>query len=265
MDVGASNCRLRAPVGVRRLMAPPGWTAGALKHGGTHTDAHKSRSCAPQIPEHAKCAAGGAEERHDSRLGVRGGHLEGPMVCPGRYDVAGAMPPPRDGEVAFHCSARGTTPLDLRVAQGRRPQVRSLSNFSNFLANSSALDLYLKPQPLPASFQSIPTHWDVVKRNRAYSAVAKWAPFRARRGSGSRIWRQLERPSRLWIALTCTNWVGVHVYDGECIYIESCYSGTEALGGACRAASQEQGPASATKSPMGSELSMNGRGSPPTL
>ena len=143
--------------------------------------------------------------------------------------------------------------------------MRSLSNFSNFLANSSALDLYLKPQPLPASFQPIPTHWDVVKRNRAYSAVAKWAPFRARRDIGSRIWRQLERPSRLWIALTCTNWVGVHVYDGECIYIESCYSGTEPLGGACRAASQEQGPASATKSPMGSELSMNGPKCSPTM
>ena len=136
--------------------------------------------------------------------------------------------------------------------------MRSLSNFSNFLANSSALDLYLKPQPLPASFQSIPTHGGVVKRNRAYSAAAKWAPFLARRGSGSRRWRQLERPSRLWVALACTNWVGVRIDDGECIYNETCYSGTEALGGACRAASLEQGPASAAKSPMGSELSMNG-------
>ena len=136
--------------------------------------------------------------------------------------------------------------------------MRSLSNFSNFLANSSALDQYLKPQPLPASSQSIPTHGDMVKRNRAYSAAAKWAPFRARRGSGSRRWRQLERPSRLWVALTCTNWMGVHIDDMECIYYETCYSGTEALGGACRAASQEKGPASAGKSPMGSELSMNG-------
>ena len=143
--------------------------------------------------------------------------------------------------------------------------MRSLSNFSTFLANSSALDLYLKPQPLPASFQLISAHGRVVKRNRAYSAAAKWAPFRARRDIGSRIWRQLERPSRLWIALTCTNWVWVHVYDGECTYIESCYSGTEPLGGACRAASLEQGPASAAKSPMGSGLSMNGPGSPPTL
>ena len=101
--------------------------------------------------------------------------------------------------------------------------MRSLSNFSNFLASSSALDLYLKPQPLPASFQSIPTHGDMVKRNRAYSAAAKWAPFRARRGSGSRRWRQLERPSRLWVALTYTNWVGLHIDDGECIYNETYY------------------------------------------
>ena len=119
MDVGASNCRFRALFGVPRLMASHGWTAGALKHGGTHTDAHKSGSYAPQTPEHAKCAAGGAEERHDSRLGVKGGHLEGLVVCPGRGDAAGAMLPPRDGKVAFHCSARGTTPPDLRVAQGR--------------------------------------------------------------------------------------------------------------------------------------------------
>ena len=198
-------------------------------------------------------------------MGLKGGHLERPVVCPGRGDAAGAMLPPRDGKVAFHCSARGTTPLDLRVAQGRRPQVRSLSNFSNFLANSSALDLYLKPQPLPASFQPIPAHGDVVKRNRAYTAAAKWAPFRARRGSGSRRWRQLERPSRLWVALTCINWVGLRIDDGECICNETCSSGTGALGGACRAASQEQGPASAAKSPMGSGLSMNGPGSPPTL
>ena len=143
--------------------------------------------------------------------------------------------------------------------------MRSLSNFSNFLANSSALDLYLKPQPLPASFQPIPTHGDVVKRNRAYAAVAKWAPFLARRGSGSRRWRQLERSSRLWVALACTNWVGVRIDDGECIYNETCYSATDALGGSSRAASQEQGPASAAKSPMGSELSMNGPGSPPFL
>ena len=53
----------------------------------------------------------------------------------------------------------------------------SVETFSIFLADSSALDLYLKPQPLPASFQPIPTHGGVVKRNRAYSAVAKWAPF----------------------------------------------------------------------------------------
>ena len=119
MDVGASNCRSRALFGAGRLMAPHGWTAGALKHGGTQIDAHKSGSYAPQTPEHAKCAAGGAEERHDSRLGVKGGHLEGLVVCPGRGDAAGAMLPPRDGKVAFHCSARGTTPLDLRVAQGR--------------------------------------------------------------------------------------------------------------------------------------------------
>ena len=143
--------------------------------------------------------------------------------------------------------------------------MRSLSNFSNFLADSSALDLDLKPQPLPASFQPIPTHGDVVKRNRADTAVAKWAPFLARRGSGSRRWRQLERPSRLWVALTCTNWVGVRIDDGECIYNETCYSATEALGGACRAASQEQGPAVAARSAMGPELSMNGPGSPPTL
>ena len=142
--------------------------------------------------------------------------------------------------------------------------MRSLSKFPIFLANSSALDLYLKPQPLPASFQSIPTHGGVVKRNRAYSAAAKWAPFRARRGSGSRRWRQLERPSRLWVALTCINWVG-HIEDGECIYNETYYSGTEALGGACRAASQEQGPASAAKSPMGSELSTNGPKCSPTM
>ena len=115
MDVGASNCRFRVLFGVCRLTVPHGWTGGALEHGGTHTDAHKSGSYAPQIPEHAKCAAGGAEERRDSRLGVKGGHLEGLVVCPGRGDVAGAMPPPRDGKVAFHCSARGTTPLDLRV------------------------------------------------------------------------------------------------------------------------------------------------------
>ena len=139
------------------------------------------------------------------------------------------------------------------------------SNFSNFLASSSAMDLYLKPQPLPASFQSIPTHGGVVKRNRAYSAAAKWAPFRARRGSGSRRWRQLERSSRLWVALACTNWVVVRIDDGECIYNETCYSGTEALGGACRAASLEQGPASAAKSPMGPELSMNGPKCSPTM
>ena len=143
--------------------------------------------------------------------------------------------------------------------------MRSLSNFSNFLANSSALDLYLKPQPLPASFQSIPAHGRVVKRNRAYSAAAKWAPFRARRGSGSRMGRQLERPSRVWIALACTNWVGVHIDDAECMYNETCYSATEALGGACRAPSQEQGPASAARSPMGSELSMNGLKCSPTM
>ena len=143
--------------------------------------------------------------------------------------------------------------------------MRSLSNFSNFLANSSALDLYLKPQPLPASFQSIPAHGDMVKRNRAYSAAAKWAPFLARRGSGSRRWRQLERPSRLWVALACTNWVGVRIDDGECIYNETYYQGTEALGGACRAASLEQGPASAARSPMGPELPMSGPGSSPTL
>ena len=143
--------------------------------------------------------------------------------------------------------------------------MRSLSNFSNFLANSSALDLYLKPQPLLASFQSIPAHGDMVKRNRAYSAAAKRAPFRARRGIGSRMGRQLERPSRLWVALICINWVGVHIDDGECMYNETCYSTTEALGGACRAPSQEQGPASAAKSPMGPELSMNGPGPPTTL
>ena len=77
--------------------------------------------------------------------------------------------------------------------------------------------------------------------------------------------RQLERPSGVWVALTCTNWVALHIEDGECIYNETYYSGTEALGGACRAASQEQGPASAAKSPMGSELSMNGPKCSPTM
>ena len=48
-------------------------------------------------------------------MGLKGGHFERPVVCPGRCDAAVAMLPPRDGKVAFHCSARGTTPLDLRV------------------------------------------------------------------------------------------------------------------------------------------------------
>ena len=197
MEVGASNGRSRAPVGVRRLMTPHGWTAGAIVLKCAHTDAHKSHIWTPDFPGRTKCAGNGAVGRHNARLLVKDGHLARLVMCPGRGGAALAMPPSREEGKRLQAAPRGTTQLILAPPQGRQPQVRTRSIVFDFLAESFTNDLYPKPQPLAMSNEKVPADGRGVKCNGAYCAGVERGQIRARRGAVSLPWLVQVCSSRL--------------------------------------------------------------------
>ena len=105
---------------------------------------------APRFGAWGKRAGSGAAGHHRSRTAVKCGHLEGLVMWSGHGGATLPLPPPREEERPFHCIARGTARADLGVVQDRPLHVRVWLNFPTFLANSPAMDPYLKPQPSAA-------------------------------------------------------------------------------------------------------------------